>query len=102
MGKAIAWDLNMNSKNSTDNCCINHNIPKKCCNDEVKVLKTDLDQNLPVNSYSKIALSEAILSERFYADFHPVLQNVKHDSSDRFLFPRSKINYCVLYCTFLI
>ena len=102
MGKTIAWDLNINSKNSCGGCGINKNIPKKCCNDQVKVLKTDLDQNLPANYFSKIVLSYALLPKTIPADFHFGFQNVKHDSFDRFIFPRNKINYCILYCTFLI
>ena len=102
MGKTIAWDLNINSKNSCGGCGINKNIPTKCCNDQVKVLKTDLDQNLPVNSQSKIILANAILPKIVYRDFHRNFQNVKHNYSEFSLFPRSKINYCVFYCIFLI
>jgi len=102
MGKIIAWDLNINSENCCANCGNNKDVPKKCCNDQVKVLKTNLDQNLPVNSPSKIILANAILPKIVYPDFHRDFQNVKHNSSEFSLFPRSSINYCALYCTFLI
>lgn len=102
MGKTIGWDLDVESNQSCDSCGMHKDAPKDCCRDHVKVLKTGLDQNLPTNYFSKIVLSYALLPKTIPADFHFGFQNVKHDSFERFIFPRNKINYCILYCTFLI
>ena len=102
MGKTIGWDVNIESGNSCSNCGMHKNLPKDCCNDHVKVLKTTLDQNLPATSQNNLAFANAILPNIIYTDFHPVFKNVMNSSSDVFLFARSKINYCVLYCTFRI
>jgi len=102
MGKTIGWDLDLESNASCTGCGMHKNTPKDCCKDQVKVLKTNLDQNLPDNLFSKILLPVAVLPKVYTTDFKQHVQTVNHDSFERFLFPRSKINYCVLYCTFLI
>ena len=102
MGKTIGWELTIESGNSCVNCGMDKDGSKDCCKDHVKVLKTNLDQNLPVNSHSKIVFANAILPKIVYPDFHLDFQNIKHNSSEFSSFPRGKINYCALYCTFLI
>ena len=102
MGKTIGWDVNIESGNSCSNCGMHKNLPKDCCNDHVKIFKTTLDQNLPVITHSDLTIGNAILPKIVYPDFKPAFKNVKNSSSQYFTFARSKINYCALYCTFLI
>lgn len=102
MGKTIGWDINIESGNSCTNCGMHKNLPKDCCNDHIKVLKTTFDQNLPATSHSNLAVANAILPNVVYTDFQPAFKTVKNSPAELFTFARSKINYCVLYCTFLI
>ncbi len=102
MGKTIGWDVNIESGSSCMNCGMHKNLPKDCCNDHVKVLKTTLDQNLPATTHSSFSFANALVTEIVYSDFQPALKNAKNSSSEVFRFARSKIYYCVLYCTFLI
>jgi hypothetical protein len=102
MGKTTGWELNIESSQSCFACGVHKDTPKDCCRDQVTVLKSNLDQRLPVNSFDKIFLSGVFLSKVAHSDFQTAFQNVKHDSFERFIFPRSKIDYCILHCTFLI
>lgn len=102
MGETIGWDLNIEQGNICSDCGMHKNAPQDCCKDQVKVLKTNSDQGLPVISLSKIALANVILSKIISPDFYRGFKNLKYNSSEFSLFPRSKINYCTLYCTFLI
>lgn len=102
MGKTTGWDLDIESNQSCDSCGMHKDAPKNCCRDQVKVLKTGFDQNLPANYFSKIVLNYILLPKAITADFQSGFPNIKHDSFERFIFPRNKINYSILYCTFLI
>jgi hypothetical protein len=102
MGKTIGWDVNIESGNSCDNCGMHKNLPKDCCNDQAKVLKTIIDQNLPATFHSSLAFANAILPHTDNAAVRPGFKNINNSPSEFFLLARSKINYCVLYCTFLI
>jgi hypothetical protein len=101
MGKTIAWEFDVESNNPCS-FCVNYKAPKDCCKEQVKFLKANLDQNLPVTASNIIFSLYAFLPKADFVDFKPRCQNLKYDSFERFLFPRSKINYCVLFCTFLI
>ena len=101
MGKTIGWEINIES-NSCGNCKEHKNFSHRCCKDEVKILKSTLDQNLPANFYAKIIPGDFIVPKAYYACFKSTFEKAKHDSSERFIFPPNKIDYSVLYCTFLI
>jgi hypothetical protein len=103
MGKTIAWDLIENEGNSCAKCGMHKNAPHDCCKDHVKVLKISNDQNLPNAYFSKIILHDALPADHFSFS-SSLVTNGENKTAESYTPPHrsSKINYCILYCTFLI
>ncbi len=103
MGKTIAWDIIENEGNSCAKCGMHKNAPNDCCKDHVKVLKIHNDQNLPNACFSKITLHNALPVDHFSFP-SPILTNGENKTDESYTPPHrsSKVNYCILYCTFLI
>jgi hypothetical protein len=103
MGKRIAWDIIENEGNSCTKCGTHKNAPNDCCKDHVKVLKIHNDQNLPNAWLSKIILHDAFPVDYFSFSSFALITN-ENKTAESYTPPHrsSKINYCILYCTFLI
>ena len=102
MDKIVAWKVNVESENPCMNCGKHNEVPKDCCTDYVKIVKSTLVQNLPGDTYHKIEILPVTLPKAIFTNFNPLSLNVKHNSAERFIFPRSHLNYCAVLCTFLI
>lgn len=103
MGKTIAWDVIENEGNSCTKCGMHKNAPNDCCKDHVKVLKVQNDQNIP-NAYHSNVVLQAALPVEYFNLLTPVLFTSDKKTAESYIpsGQSSKINYCILYCTFLI
>lgn len=103
MGKTIAWDIVENEGNLCATCGMHKNAPNDCCKDHVKVLKIHNDQNLPNANFNKVTLQQALPVD-YFSFSSSVVTNGKNETDESYTPPlrSSKINYCILYCTFLI
>lgn len=102
MGKTIAWSLMEREQNKCTKCGMHANASNDCCKDHVKVLKVHNDPNLPESYFNKILLSNTALPGIFHADFRYHFSTEKIKSFESFTSSRSKINCCILFCSFLI
>lgn len=102
MGKTIEWDLKGDEGNKCAKCGMHKNAANDCCQDHVKMIKLQNEQNLPVTFFSKI-LSQSALPAPAYS-FHSIrLYSSENRSIESHTLTRSsKVNYCILYCTFLV
>ena len=102
MGKTIAWDIIENEGSSCSKCGMHKNASGDCCNDHVKVLKVHNDQNVPVANFGKVLLPGTLPSPG-YSFSQPVLFLSENKTTESFApFRSGKLDYCILYCTFLI
>jgi hypothetical protein len=103
MGKTIAWDLKANENNTCTKCGMHKDASGHCCNDQVKVLKIQDDHQLPIAFLKQIQVPIIALPVTSFVMPEPKLLSVTNEDSSSFTSLRSsKINYCILYCTFLI
>ena len=102
MGKTIDWDLSGDERNKCEKCGMHKNAANDCCQDHVKIVKVRNDQNLPVSFFSNVFFSPA-LPAPVYSFYQVRLFNCENKSIESHTLTRSsKINYNILYCTFLI
>ena len=102
MGKTIEWDLRGDEKDKCAKCGMHKNAANDCCQDHVKMIKLQNQQNLPVTSFNKIFFSPA-LPAPVYSYQQVYLFNSENKSIESHTLTRSsKTDYCILYCTFLI
>jgi hypothetical protein len=103
MGKTIAWDLKANENNTCTKCGMHKDASGHCCDDHVKVLKIQDDHQLPIAFLKQIQVPIIALPVTSFVMPEPKLLSVTNEDSSSFTSLRSsKINYCILYCTFLI
>ena len=103
MGKTIAWDLKANENNTCTKCGMHKDASGHCCEDHVKVLKIQDDHQLPIAFLKQIQVPIIALPVASFVMSEPKLLSVTNEDSSSFTSLRSsKINYCILYCTFLI
>ncbi len=102
MGKTIEWDLKGDENNKCDKCGMHKNAANDCCQDHVKMIKMQNDQNIPGTFFSKIFFSTSIPTPvysfytlRLFGSWNKLIESHTLSRS-------SKINYCILYCNFLI
>jgi hypothetical protein len=102
MGKTIAWSLIEKDGNKCDKCGMHKNTTNDCCSSHIKVLKVHNDQNLPQVFFQKLFLTNAFLPKTFDANKQDQFLETETKDPATFTPLRSPINFCILYCTFLI
>jgi hypothetical protein len=103
MGKTIAWDLKANENNTCTKCGMHKNAPDHCCNDHVKVLKIQDGHQLPIAFLKQLQVPIIALPVAGFAMPKPNLISAINETSLNLTPLRSsKLNYCILFCTFLI
>jgi hypothetical protein len=102
MGKTIAWSLIEKDGNKCEKCGMHKNTTNDCCSSHIKVLKVHNDQNLPQVFFQKLFLTNAFLPKTFDANKQDQFLEPKTKDPATFTPLRSPINFCILYCTFLI
>ena len=101
MGKTIGWSILEKKADKCDKCGMHDNSAKNCCTGNIKVLKVHTDQNLPELFHSNIFSPVAILTATTYFSKNLFVKSQveKTSYSSR---PPPNVDFCVLYCTFII
>jgi hypothetical protein len=102
MGKTIAWSLVEKDGNKCEKCGMHNEAANDCCSSHIKVLKIHNDQNLPEAFFQKIFFTSAFLPKTFSLNKQNKFLETQPKFPESYTALRSKINYCILYCTFLI
>jgi len=102
MGKTIEWDLQADEGHKCEKCGMHKNAANDCCQDHVKMIKNQNDQNIPGTFFSKIFLSPALPAPVYYFYSSRLFSSENKSTESHTLWRSGKINYCILYCTFLI
>ena len=102
MGKTIEWSLVEKDGNKCEKCGMHNNAANDCCSSHIKVLKVHNDQNLPEVFFQKLFFANAFLPQTFSANKQDEFSETQTENPESFTPLRSKINFCILYCTFLI
>jgi hypothetical protein len=101
MGKTVAWSLVDKENNKCEKCGM-HKSTNDCCSNHIKVLKVHNDQNLPEVFFHKFFLSDTFLPETFSLNKQDEFLQIQTTRPESFTPLRNTINFCILYCTFLI
>ena len=88
--------------NKCEKCGMHNNAKNDCCSSHIKVLKVHNDQNLPEAFCQKLFSSNAFLPKTFIASKQIELLESSNKNPESYTPLRSKTNFCILYCTFLI
>ncbi len=101
MGKTVAWSLVEKDGNKCEKCGM-HNNANDCCSSHFKVLKVHNDQNLPEVFFQKLFVANALLPEPFSAIKQDEFLDTETKNPKSYTPLRSRTDFCILYCTFLI
>ncbi len=102
MGKTIGWSLIEKDANKCEKCGMHNNAANDCCSSHIKVLKIRNDQTLPEVIFQKTCFASAFLPKTFSLNTHDTLLETQTKIPESYTPLRSKIDFCVLYCTFLM
>jgi len=102
MGKTIEWDLQGDEGHNCEKCGMHKNAANDCCQDHVKMVKMQNDQNIPGTFFSKIILSPALPAAVYSFYSGRLFRSENKLIESRTLTRSRKIDYCILFCTFLI
>lgn len=103
MGKVIDVNFKPNERNECFNCGMHKNAAGDCCNDHVKVLKIQNDNQLPVSFLKNLQAPLIALPATFFISPDESIGGKNRSTPLSYTPPRSnELSYCILYCTFLI
>jgi hypothetical protein len=102
MGKTIEWDLQGDEGHKCEKCGMHKNAANDCCHDHVKMVKMQNDQNIPATFFSKVFLSPALPTPVYSVYSSRLFSSETKSIESRILTKSGEIDYCILFCTFLI
>lgn len=105
MGKVVEWNFQHDEKNACEKCGMSktEKTSNDCCTVQAKVLKVQSDFQLP-SSFVKNILSPVMAFPILFERLNPintVASNAVNFTINHQLRSQS-VEYCVLYCSFLI
>lgn len=101
MGNTIGLSLLEKDSQKCNKCGMHKNASHDCCSSQVKVFKIHNDQNLSQNNFSKF-INDALVPKISSLEFASHFSTTSFKTFASPILARSKISFCVLYCSFLI